>query len=92
MFAVAAEYRDLPVGIVGAEIVEINNLSDFAAFAASKGCVQVTDATKFGGNVTYDNPGRYVDVAFIVKVGEYADRAVAAAVAEAIKCAGRSTG
>lgn len=91
MFAVYAEYSVAPVSLDDAGIVEIHNRSDFAAYAASRGCVQVTDSTKFGGNVTYDNPVSYPGPAFIVKVGEYADRAVAEACAEAVKVAGRST-
>jgi hypothetical protein len=87
-FTVYAQYDIAPCCISGAHVIET---ADFAAWAVERGFNGVTDYTNYGGNVEYRNSDRCASPAFVVKVGEYADRAVAEACALAIRVAGRST-
>ena len=88
MIAVCVEYDVAPCCISGAIVVDVD---DFAAYAASRGCVGVTDNAKYGGNIEYRNSDRCAHPAFIVKISGFADRAAAEVAAEAIRIAGRST-
>ena len=88
MFTVFAKYAVAPTCIDGAEVTVT---ADFAAFAANLGYTEVSDYTKYGGNIEYFKNANRAGQSFIVKIGDYTNYAVAAAIAEGIKIAGRST-